>query len=375
MATTFSIIYQDPMLLLGHSTSDTTLATYVKRWANRRYKRICAAYKWPFLKDVGVITTLAEYTTGTVATDGTTGITGTSTVWTQAMTGRKFKTDAFNEIYTIAQYSSGIGIVLDKAFNGDDETTGTYSIFQPSHLCDISWADILSIRQYRTPRKLRRISLNEYRSRYPDAEPQNADPLYYALNEIKNVTRINIDTVSTKLDLNEIVSGGTSTAYGVIVGSYTDYLYVQILYGTFVDGETLTDQSSHTATVDETDGYTEGNVGGMLNLLFWPVPYRAIRLDCDVILKAWDMSADDDEPLIPEDYRDAIIYGACADLAAYDTKQADQAKYEALYRERINQMAGELIPSTEQFVQIIPDNIRKRYGGVGAHLILDRKDY
>ena len=378
--TTFSTIYQDPMLLLGHSTSDTTLATYVKRWANRRYKRICAMYKWPFMKDEGILDTIAEYTTGTIATDGTTGITGTDSVWTAAMVGRKFKSDAFEEIYKVAQYSSATSIVLDKAFNGDDETEGTYSIFQDEYQCPIDWADILNVWQQRGRRKLRRISLNEYRSRYLGAEPQNADPLYYALHETKNITKIIVDGPNgTAFQAGETVTQATSNAYGILRGfdsaTAATALYIEIQYGTFTNDKTITGGTSGATCVGNFSSYEEGNIGGMLKILLYPVPYRLIRLDCDIILRPWPMVNDTDEPLIPEDWRDAIIYGACADLAAYDTKKADVKKYEALYRERINQMAGEIIPSTEQFVQIIPDNQRLRYGGVGSRMILDREDY
>lgn len=379
MATTFSTIYQDPMLLLTGDTTDATLATYVKRWANRRYKRICAAWKWPFMKDEGILDTIAEYTTGTIATDGTTGITGTDSVWTTAMAGRKFKSDVFNEIYKIASRTSDTAIVLDKAFNGDDETEGTYTIFQDEYQCPINWADILNIWHQRGRKKLSRISLNEYRSRYLGAAPQNADPLYYALHETKSITKIIVDGADgTAFQVDEVVTQATSNAYGILRGfdsaTAATALYIEIQYGTFVNDKTITGGTSAATCVGNFSSYEEGNMGGMLKLLFYPVPYRLIRLDCDVILRPWDMVNDTDEPLIPEDYRDSIIFGACADLASFLSKPEEVNRYELLYRERINQMAGELIPSTEQFVQIIPDNIRRQYDGGGC-LILDREEY
>lgn len=367
MGMDFQTIYQDALLKTRHSEKDPVLISNIKRWINQRYKQVCGLKRWPFMRDHGVINTIAEYTTGTVATDGTTGVTGTSTVWTPAMTGRKFKTDEHDEIYRIAQRVSNTSIILDEAFLGDDETTGAYNIFQDEYLCDITWAEIIGIKQYRSPKELEPISLFTYREKYGNAKPSDSHPTKYAFYETRAVTRINVDNPDgTEFQIDEMITGGTSNAYGILKGiddaDSASYLYIEILYGTFSDNEELTGGTSGaTCDVNEPIGYIEGNIGGVLKVLFYPVPYEAIRLDCDVILKPVDMIQLTDEPLIPDSYRDVIIYGACADIAARDTKYENSARFEALYRERIKQMSTNLIPLSDQVIRIIPKITRKKY--------------
>src|SRR3990167_5562213 len=57
----------------------------------------------PYLMTEGVITTVAPYATGTVAmTNGSKTVTGTDTVWTSAMVGRKIRFGSDNAYYRIA---------------------------------------------------------------------------------------------------------------------------------------------------------------------------------------------------------------------------------------------------------------------------------
>jgi len=362
MATTFQNIYQDVLKRFGEDTSDTDLLSWVKSWINQRYKYVCGKKDWPFLTGPGVITTIAKYDTGTVdITEAGTTVTGTSTVWTKAMTGRKFKADAFETIFRIAKYTSTTSIELESTYNDDDVDDGDYEVFQDEYLCPENWRDILSIRDYRTGKELDKLSRRRFLGLHPVNNPSTSSPTEYCFFETRDVTKINIDPVSTILVSGELVTGGTSTAYGKIVKSTKSFIYVEIFYGTFSDGETLTDETGNTATVDEPDGYTEGNVGGMLRLVIYPAPYQAEKLDCDVVFKVYDMKAAEDEPLIPEEYRDILIFGACADLARNRGKLEESATFEALFMERTNRMAAELMASHKISPRIIPYGDRVSY--------------
>lgn len=339
---TFSDIYNGAIKRTGRDTSDTTLVGYVKDWINWRYKEVCSLARWPWLQDIQTIRMLAEYTTGTVdCTTLTTSVTGTSTVWTKAMTDRKFKFTDFDEIYRIAQWSSATGIVLANTYNGSTVDDGTYTIFQNEYLCPIDWKNIINIQDLRNGKELEFVQLREIREESPSPYPNDSDPTKWSYLETRDVTRIDIDTATGTFQVDEIVDGGTSNAYGIIKKVASSYLYIQILYGTFTDGETLTGATSGaTVTVNEPNGYTEGNIGGTLKILFDPPPYRNILYNCDVVKKCVDMTEDTDEPLIPEDFRDILFYFAIADNYD-DLKQSENRdRWEAKAQTRIHQMIG-----------------------------------
>jgi hypothetical protein len=360
--------------------AETATIVMAKRWLNARYKEVCSRFKWPFLQNTGVLTTIAEYTTGTVdvAAAGTT-VTGTSTVWTKDMVGRKIKFDGWSEIHTISAWTSATSITITPAYRGTAIDDGTYTIFQDEYLCPWNWQDIIQIRQYRSPKVLDKISINEMRQDHEWSYPVNADPQKYCLLERRRLTKINIDTLNLSYTYKDILvdhwfKAGTSLAIGWVKRSSEDisggdYLYLEILYGTLVDNETLTFYSDVgvtatgvTCAVNEADGYTDGNVGDIINLLFYEAPYRVIKLDIDYTLKPYDMASNDDEPLIPEKYRDMLVLGACSDMAIYyRLDDTVKAFFESRFTKRFEEMSREYPTKSLQFPQIIPVVSRKTF--------------
>lgn len=337
---TFSDIYNATINKTAQDTSDTTLVGYVKDWLNFRYKEVCSLARWPWLQDNKTIRMLAEYDTGTVdCTTLTTTVTGTSTVWTKAMTDRKFKFTDFEEVYRIAQWSSATSIVLADTYNGSTVDDGAYTIFQDEYLCPADWYTVKNIRDLRNGRDLDFVALNILRDDSPNSFPSDTDPTKYSILETRDVTKINVDTITGTFQVDERIDGGSSGAYGNIKKAESSYLWVQILYGTFTDGETITGAtSSATTTINEPNGYTEGNVGGVLKLIFDPAPYRNILYACEVIKKPVDMSATTDEPLIPEEFRDCLYYLTIADIYDYLKQPKDRDRYESKGQSRIVQM-------------------------------------
>jgi hypothetical protein len=99
-------------------------------WIDDRYRAILDALQWQRRRVEAILQTTAEYATGTVAvTQGSTAVTGTDTVWTAAMSGRGFRVDGRDEIYTFTRTGDTTG-TLDRAYEGDDDADATYRIFQ-----------------------------------------------------------------------------------------------------------------------------------------------------------------------------------------------------------------------------------------------------
>lgn len=88
---------------------------------------------WSFRQAKSQILLLDQYSTGTVAVTQDSGtVTGTGTVWTAGMVGRKFKA-AGNEVYTITARASNTSITISPVYQGASASGLSYLIFQDTY--------------------------------------------------------------------------------------------------------------------------------------------------------------------------------------------------------------------------------------------------
>lgn len=99
-------------------------------WIQRSYREILDQRDWQGLHADGLLQVVASYVAGTVAlTKGSTAVTGTGTIFTIAMTGRKFRNVSGEEWYTFTFVSATSG-TLDRAYEGATEATAAYWLYQ-----------------------------------------------------------------------------------------------------------------------------------------------------------------------------------------------------------------------------------------------------
>jgi len=104
------------------------------KWTLAHIRQRSYGSMWSFDFGSASFDTVASYDTGTVdVTNGDTAITGNSTVWTSAMTGRKIRIN--NIVYTFT-YVSGTSGTLDKSYVGDTDTAVNYIIYQDIYALD-----------------------------------------------------------------------------------------------------------------------------------------------------------------------------------------------------------------------------------------------
>jgi len=352
----FKDIYTAAMERAGISTGDTTLLGYLKDWICFRYKEIASLHDWKWLHDTKTIRLLDKYDDEDVdITTNTTALTGNDTVWTKDMTLRKIQFDDEDGIYTIACVASATSITLAETFNGDSIDDGGYDIFMDIYPCPYTWRDIIRIRDTEAGYDLEKKMLREMMEENPAPRVGNTDPTAFALQPVKRYTKIVVDTFNDAKTIADVnvdnwFSVSTSGAYGWVKAKGTDadsntWLILDILYGTPLDGQTITFYSDvgttatgTTCLVDEATGIQEGNVGDCLVIRFDSPPYQNRMYDVDVILKPVDLTLDYDEPLIPPDFRDILFYFALADLYDYKTEKDRMAYWEKKALIRLNQM-------------------------------------
>jgi uncharacterized membrane protein len=127
--------------ILGEQTSDYD--TQVKNAINSSIYRIARDAKWRVLRRTTTFNTVASYTEGTGAvsvTDGSTAvtITGATLITDGVHIGRLISIGTGGTPYTIASITGETTLTLDRAYDGDDSTTESYTIYgQEDYVIDI----------------------------------------------------------------------------------------------------------------------------------------------------------------------------------------------------------------------------------------------
>jgi hypothetical protein len=150
-------------------TTNTVLLAVVKGWANRVYRNVWSKFyrKDPtFGRAKSTLTTIASYTTGTVSvTNGSATITGTDTVWTEAMEGRKFKLTSSAEVYDVLTYTSPTELILSQAVTADTDSELSYTIYQDELSLPSGCGEIVSISEPVNYITLEKIGLRQLREK------------------------------------------------------------------------------------------------------------------------------------------------------------------------------------------------------------------
>lgn len=265
MATTFQNLFE-AVLKRGHlSTNDTTALPLIKEWINSRYRQVARARPWRWLLKQGVIALDAQYTTGTVTTNGTTTVTGNGTVWTSAMVGLRFKTDDFEEAYSITAVPSATEITLNTPYQGENGSGKGYIIISAEYSLANDFDRLLDPHRSFAPYQLAPLGIVEMNRRWG----------FYA-------------------------TAGTPKYYTL-----------------FPDPST-----------------------GAMKFVLYPGAEEARTLYYDYFRAITPLTSNNDEPLIPENYRDILEIGAFADLLAYkDDSRA--TSWNAQFERRLAELAGD----------------------------------
>lgn len=108
----------------------------------------------------------------------------------------------------------------------------------------------------------------------------------------------------------------------------------------------------------------------LMNLILYPAPDLARTLYYDYLRTLTLLSGDDDEPLIPENYRDILEIGAYADLLNYKDDQRS-AFWEAQFERRLADLAADYA-ITDDFPKMRPaDHYRSYYRSPGRGRVDD----
>jgi len=176
---TFTDIFTEILNKMRQPTNVTAITAQAKRYANTALHDMVFGfeYKLPWLERDSHIITQAPYTTGTVAaTRGSTTLTGTSTLWTTSnvygvnnarTTGKIVLGD--NNIYTISAVGGAGDITLGQRYVADNDLAAgaSYTYFEDEYTLASDFLKPVDYRRFSPAFNLPIIGRNDFRRMYP----------------------------------------------------------------------------------------------------------------------------------------------------------------------------------------------------------------
>lgn len=168
----------------GIDSTVTQNVTNTNYWINIAYQDIVSRWPWPFLRSEEFITTVTDYTTGTVSVSaGGTTVTGVGTTFTSAMADGTYKIQFAGALdwYTISAYSSATSITIGTAYAQTTAlSAGTYTIRRMYYPLSSTCDRIQTIKNNNTPLKMFETDIRTLDSVSPDLEAVNNSYGYVA---------------------------------------------------------------------------------------------------------------------------------------------------------------------------------------------------
>lgn len=200
---------QNQVTAISNVTGQTDL---VKKSIQIALNRIAEYFEWPFyIVNTGVINTVAPYTTGTcTVTNGSATVTGTTTVWTSAMIGRKFRFSNDSAYYLIIAVGGTGSLTLATPYQGSTNSTGsTYSIYKDEYRLAPDVDTYKTIVQIQNSMAMSSVPTARFDKFFPS-------PYSYSNPALEIMSGTKLDTYSTgtvTVAANSTTITGSSTAW------------------------------------------------------------------------------------------------------------------------------------------------------------------
>ncbi len=176
--TDFSDLYTDLQNRVRVQTSVTATENQAKRYINIALQDMHIGFRegMPWAERQADLVTQAEYTTGTLAiSKGDTALTGASTLWNtnndfgvaNMRVGGKIVIDGGSEVYEITSISSDTAAVLTSDFVKTTVTAATYVYFEDEYALHADFLRPFDFSNFDANGDIELIGRNDFRFRYP----------------------------------------------------------------------------------------------------------------------------------------------------------------------------------------------------------------
>lgn len=176
--TTFSDLYTALLNSVREQTSVTATLTQAKKYINTALQDMHIGYgeQFPWAERSARLITMGAYTTGTVSiSQGSTTLTGSSTAWSttnsfgvaNARTTGRLILEGTSTIYEIASVDSATQITLSSRFVGDTLAGATYTYFEDEYDLHADFLRPLDLQFFDTKNEIRIVDRMRFRRNYP----------------------------------------------------------------------------------------------------------------------------------------------------------------------------------------------------------------
>ena len=176
--TTFSDLYTDLQSRTHGTTGVTATEEIAKRYINIALQDMHVSFDYKFLwaERRAVLTTQPDYSTGTITISrGSTALAGTDTLWDTAndfsannmRVGGKIVIDGGVEVYEIASVTDDTNAVLTSGYVRSDASAVTYVYFEDEYALDSDFLRPISLTSFDVNGEVPLIGRREFERRYP----------------------------------------------------------------------------------------------------------------------------------------------------------------------------------------------------------------
>jgi len=308
---------QNEILRRGKIATDTTTASSndlakIKTFINNRYvNEIAFAKKWNWREQTRLLTTTASYTTGTSnVVKGARQVTlSAATTVTNDFVGRYFKVGGDKEYYEIlAVNTTSRTLQLATAYIGTTNTVAAYTVFRNKYGI---WPDFQEVYEIRVFGR-------------------------YDLNPLEAVSTEQMTEMQGKFGPTQVIF---PTHYSV--GNEQPY------FGPPMGSEFLM-------------GYDFMGNPNTLSLVLFPQITNQQALEIKYGRRPIPLNADLDEPIIPMENREVLVFGGLADWFGVQRNETAMTFWEGKYNNYLNKMKAHFDQTISRAKIVAEDKYRKK---------------
>lgn len=361
---------------LGADQNDTKVLNRIKRDINEVYlQEICAEKTawWWLTKNVEV-QAKAYFNTGTAAvTVNSTTVTLTETP-SVSYRGYLFSADGYNEIYRIARHTSGsTTLYLESPYTGSTSSATDFRIWADSVPLPADCSNTLEVRHSFKSKPLEGLGIQEFRRLVSTAPKASQRPEFYCTGNLvdpdpyESISGLPATTYRSSSGLVRTVvfastlGASEATAYlapgdriEVTGAGHQDYngtWVVSELSTTTATNDTVkfTAESNKTESSTSDTGITIKKIASTdkkakyRELLLYPSLFDAnTTLYVDYKMEAPPLIDDSDEPLIPLEDRNVLVYGALSRQWVKVRDEETANRNEIKFQQKLAKMAGRI---------------------------------
>ncbi len=237
---TFQRLSNRVLARLHDDSDNTSLLTEVQTWLNAAYLDLHTRPNKvaPWATKRSTVLTTAPTTSSTIELTFTVDdatVSAASAVFTSSMVGRKIKSDAFGEIYTVRTFTSTTSIEIDQQYNGTTITTTGWRIWEDTILLPPFTYDALSVQVRGQSDPLEKLSPPEFMDKY-GANASPGTPSSYTIYEsdsLEGATTALTGTLTFTDESTAVTGSGTAFLTETAVGDFmrkasTDTLWREV---------------------------------------------------------------------------------------------------------------------------------------------------